>query len=71
MSGEYLDVSVGSMGKSGKWRFTKVGSAKKGEYQGQESITIYLEPGIALVGGEGTMITIKQRQPREGGDGPF
>lgn len=76
---EFLEVVVKSKGKNGRMRFTKVGYATRSEYQGVESINIWLDKGIALTGGEGVFIEVKperteskpQRQREDAGGGGY
>lgn len=61
---EYLDVGQFKQTKAGKWRFIKLGSARKND-KGQ--LDVYLD-ALPISDAEGQCrLTISKRQEREGG----
>ena len=61
---DYLDVGQFKQTKAGKWRFVKLGSAKKND-KGQ--LDVWLD-ALPIADAEGQCrLTISKRQEREGG----
>lgn len=64
---DYLDVGQFKQTKNGKWRFVRLGSAKKND-KGQ--LDVYLD-ALPISDAEGNCrLTIAKRQEREGGGYP-